>query len=368
MPFGEREDELWEALKPRFKPRIVTDPNIKYGSDLINGTGPFAATSLAQRHRDTDARETLARVVRRTPEVLVKVTGRKKGAEHLAAHLDYIGRHGDIWLETRDGEQIATKCDRQGVADEWSDSLYWRQGTSVSAVAMVFSMPSGTDPETVKQAVREAAERLIGDNHDYLMAVHTDTPRPHVHLTVQAEGFDRKRFDPRREDLFCFREAFAAALRSRGVQAEATPRYTRGQGRAGTSMALTQLRARIRSGTSRQPANADLRQALEAMQVALGKAQQPAFVEKTRARWQDTKRRYEAAAEQLDRTGDREDRRLAREVRQFIQERANIETIPDRMLRDAKGRIREAQGRVQPNQRPDRGVPRGTPTPPTRRR
>src|SRR3546814_354272 len=117
--------------------------------------------------------------------VLVKVTGRKKGAKHLAAHLDYIGRHGDIPLETRDGEQLATKEDAQRIADEWSDSLYWRQGTSVSAVAMVFSMPAGTDPETVKQAVRETAERMIGDNHDYLMALHTDTPRPHVHLTVQ---------------------------------------------------------------------------------------------------------------------------------------------------------------------------------------
>lgn len=310
----------------------------------------------------------LARVVRRTPEVVVKVTGRKKGAGHLGAHLDYIGRHGDVPLETRDGEQITTKADAERIADEWSDALYWRQGTTVSAVAMVFSMPAGTDPETVKQAVREAAERMIGDNHDYVMALHTDTDRPHVHLTVQAEGLDRKRFDPRREDLFRFREAFAEALRSRGVEAEATPRYTRGQGRAGTSMALTQLRARIRSGASRQPTEADLRQAREAMQIALGKAQQPPFVSKTRDRWKETKRKYEAAAQRLDRTGDRDDRRLARDVRQFIQERADIETVPDRMLRDAEKRVRDAQARTKPDQQPDRGVPRGTPPPPTRRR
>jgi hypothetical protein len=233
---------------------------------------------------------------------------------------------------------------------------------------MVFSMPAGTDPEIVKQAVRETAERMIGDNHDYLMALHTDTPRPHVHLTVQAEGLNRKRFDPRREDLFRFREAFAGALRSRGIEAEATPRYTRGQGRAGTSMALTQLRARIRSGASRQPTEADLRQAREAMQVALGKAQQPPFVTKTRERWQDTKRRYEAAAEQLDRSSDREDRKLARDVRQFIQERASIETIPDRMLREAEARVKAAQERARTETRPDPGVPRGTAPPPSRRR
>src|SRR3546814_13285240 len=101
---------------------------------------------------------------------------------------------------------------------------------------------------------------MFGDNHAYLMALHTDTPRPQVHLTVQAEGLNRKRFDPRREDLFRFREAFAEALRSRGVEAEATPRYSRGQGRAGTSMALTQLRSRIRSGASRQPTATHLHQ------------------------------------------------------------------------------------------------------------
>lgn len=368
MPFGDREDELWEAMKPRFKPRTVSDLNIRYARHLVNGTGPFAASASSPVPTANDARATLARVVRRTPEVVVKVTGRKKGARHLGAHLDYIGRHGDVPLETRDGEQLATKADAERIADEWSDALYWRQGTTVSAVAMVFSMPAGTDPETVKQAVREAAERMIGDNHDYVMALHTDTDRPHVHLTVQAEGLDRKRFDPRREDLFRFREAFAETLRSRGVEAEATPRYTRGQGRAGTSMALTQLRARIRSGASRQPTEADLRQAREAMQIALGKAQQPPFVSKTRDRWTETKRTYEAAAQRLDRTGDREDRRLARDVRQFIQERADIETIPDRMLRDAEKRVRDAQARAKPDQQPDRGVPRGTPPPPTRRR
>ena len=367
MPFGEREDELWEAMKPRFKPRIVGDPNARYAKSIVNGTGAFTP-----RHNvappASAVRATLARVVHRTPEVLVKVTGRKKGAKHLAAHLDYIGRHGDIVIETRDGERITSKDDAHQIADEWSDPLYWRQGTSVSAVAMVFSMPAGTNPDKVRESVREAAERLIGDNHDYVLALHTDTPRPHVHLTVQAEGMDRKRFDPRREDLFRFREAFAEALRSRGVEAEATPRYTRGQGRAGTSMALTQLRARIRNGASRQPTDADLRQAREAMQIALGKAQQPALATKTRARWQDTKRRYEAAADRLDRTGNREDRQLARDVRKFVQDRAGIETVPDMMLRDAEKRVRESQDRARTHPRPERDVPRGTPPPPTRRR
>jgi type IV secretion system T-DNA border endonuclease VirD2 len=231
MPFGEHEEELWEAMKPRFRPRLVSDPNARYVRNQVRGTG-VAAIPAALRAIDRSARATLARVVRRTPEVLVKVTGRKKGAEHLAAHLNYIGRKGEIPLETRDGELISGKGEAKQIAEEWSEALAWRRGATVSAVSMVFSMPAGTDPETVKQAVRETAERLIGDNHDYLMALHTDTPRPHVHLTVQAEGLNHKRFDPRREDLFRFREGFAEALRSRGFEAEASPLYNRWMGSA----------------------------------------------------------------------------------------------------------------------------------------
>src|SRR3546814_5483203 len=75
-------DELWEAMKPSFKPRLVSDPNIKYAKHLVNQTGPFATRGALTSLGRTDVRATLARVVRRAPEVLVKVTGRKKGAKH----------------------------------------------------------------------------------------------------------------------------------------------------------------------------------------------------------------------------------------------------------------------------------------------
>jgi len=374
MSFGDREDDVWGAMKPTFRPRVFGDPNMGYAAQMRNGTGRFArsVTPSGSRHAD-DAKATLARIMRKSPEVMVKVTGRKKGAKHLGAHLQYIGRHGKLAIETRDGEQIETKADMDRVADEWSDPLYWRQGTTVSAVAMVFSMPEGTNPETVKQAVRETAELMLGDNHDWLMALHTDTPRPHVHLTVQAEGMDRKRFDPRREDLFHFREAFAAALRSRGIEAEATPRYTRGQGKAGASMALTQMRAKILSGASKIPTETDVRQAKEAVLIAQGKAQQPAFVAKSRARWDDTRKRYIVAAEKLEQTGDRSDRELARDVRAFLQERPSIETVPDRVLRKTEERLRAMQGHEadrerQPTRQHSQNKPPPERTPPTRRR
>jgi type IV secretion system T-DNA border endonuclease VirD2 len=118
------------------------------------------------------------------------------------------------------------------------------------------------------------------------------------------------------------------------------------------------------------------------MQVALGKAQQPAFVSKSRARWADTRRRFEVAAEQLDQTGSRADRELARDVRAFLQERPTIETVPDRVLRKIEqrlnaGKVREAQqpqksvGTPEKGQRQHERQPEPRPaarTPPTRRR
>lgn len=354
MSFGEREDELWGVLKPTFRPRVSGDPNIKYAKHLLNQTGPFRPAPYANRPRE-DSRAVLARVVRKSPEVLVKVTGRKKGAEHLGAHLSYIGRNGEIAIETRDGELISDKGEVQQIAQEWSDSLYWRQRATVSGVAMVFSMPEGTNPDTVRQAVRATAERMLGDSHDYVMALHTDTPRPHVHLTVQAEGLDGQRFDPRREDLFNFREAFSEELRSRGVECEATPRWTRGQGRAGTSMALAQMREKIRRGASRQPTEADLRQAREALDIASGKAQSPVFVARAKERWETTRQGYERAADRLDRSDDAKDRQLARELRAFLKDRPSVETVPDRVLKDAETRLRQIKERS--DHPPDRNSP-----------
>lgn len=358
MPFGEREDELWGVLKPVFRPRVSGDPNIKYAKHLLNQTGPFRPVPYAHLPRE-DSRAVLARVVRKSPEVLVKVTGRKKGAEHLGAHLSYIGRNGEIAIETRDGELISDKSEVEQIAQEWSDALYWRERATVSGVAMVFSMPEGINPDTVRQAVRAAADRMIGDNHDYVMALHTDTPRPHVHLTVQAEGLDGQRFDPRREDLFNFREAFAEELRSRGVECEATPRWTRGQGRAGTSMALAQMREKIRRGVSRQPTEADLRQAREALEIAKGKAESPVFVTRAKERWENIRQGYERAADRLDRSEDAKDRQLARDLRAFLKDRPSIEGVPDRVLKDAVERVsllrdqqRHGQEKAIPSRRP----------------
>jgi type IV secretion system T-DNA border endonuclease VirD2 len=314
------ESALWEATRPAFRVRYIHDPNgppqVPLYASYGVATGPTA-------------RAKLARIVRRAPEVVVKVTGRQRGGNHVKAHLDYIGRKGKLGIETRDGEVLTSKDDIAERAAEWSDTLQWRSRPTVSSVSLIFSMPVGTDPDKVLGAVRALAHAELSDNHDYVLALHTDTPRPHVHLTVQADGLDRTRFNPRPVQLNRFRERFVRELRARGVAAEATPRRARGQGIAGSSMALVKLRARLRAEGSRRITTADRRTNEQAIAVARGEDQLPPFIAAGTARWQEIRRAYEQTAFALDATGQANDRKLARDVRTFLGKHQGMTATPE---------------------------------------
>ena len=57
------------------------------------------------------ARAQLQRVVRRAPEVMVKITGRTRDGRHLQRHLDYITRNGKLFLEGPDGERLIGRAE-----------------------------------------------------------------------------------------------------------------------------------------------------------------------------------------------------------------------------------------------------------------
>lgn len=314
------ESALWEATRPAFRVRYIHDPTSSPRVPLYASYG-FATGPTA--------RAKLARIVRKAPEVVVKVTGRQRGGVHVKAHLDYIGRKGEVEIETRDGEILTTQEDVAERAAEWSDTLQWRSRPTVSSVSLIFSMPEGTDPDKVLGAVRALAHAELSDNHDYVLALHTDTPRPHVHLTVQAEGLDRTRFNPRPVQLNRFRERFARELRARGVAAEATPRRARGQGIAGSSMALVKLRARLRTEGTRQITQSDRRTNEQAIAVAKGEDQLPPFIAAGTSRWQEIRGAYEQTADALDATGKADDGELAKDVRTFLDKHRGINATPE---------------------------------------
>src|SRR5436853_7518574 len=68
--------------------------------------------------------ELIARTVRRTPEVMVKVLTR--GGQGLGAvrrHLAYLNRAGDLEIETDDGQQLSGKGIEKELLEDWDLDL-----------------------------------------------------------------------------------------------------------------------------------------------------------------------------------------------------------------------------------------------------
>jgi hypothetical protein len=117
----------------------------------------------------------------------------------------------------------------------------------------MLSMPAGTDPLAVRDAARAFAQEVFGDRFDYVFALHTDAPHPHVHLSIRSLGDSGERLNPKKGDLETWRQTFAQALRDRGVEAEATPRRTRGVTRKAERGPLWRMRQRYEGGAGPVP-------------------------------------------------------------------------------------------------------------------
>lgn len=187
----------------------------------------------------------IARTVHRAPEVMVKVIGgRGANTSHgVNAHFDYIGRRGDLEIETDDDEHLSGRGVGWHLIDDWDLDLDEdrkrpdlfatnRRAAPKLVRKLIFSMPAGTPPKKVLAAVRDFAREEFGLQHRYAMVLHTDEPHPHVHVVVKAVSEAGVRLNIHKATLRHWRQEFARRLRAHGVEANATERSVRGQSRA----------------------------------------------------------------------------------------------------------------------------------------
>ena len=197
--------------------------------------GPDARLSIPEL-------EAIARTVRRVPEVMVKVSGGATSAQGTQAHLNYIDRHGQLEVETDDGQRIQGREAGRDLVEDWdlnvlaaeSRSPYrGKAGRKPAKLVhnIVLSMPPGTPAEKLLAASREFAREEFALKHRYAMVLHTDQKHPHVHLVVRAVSEEGRRLNIRKATLRDWRRQFAAQLRAQGVPANATERAVRGQTR-----------------------------------------------------------------------------------------------------------------------------------------
>ena len=171
----------------------------------------------------TNRIKSLSRYSKKPPEVMVKISGHCYSSVHTQSHFDYISRNGKLELEDELGEVYQDKTSVDYLAKDWKEPATITKRRTRHSTHLVLSMPDGTEPKAVKQAVREFAKKTFANNYQYVFALHIDTDSPHVHLTVKNLGFDGKRLHVRKGLPQVWREQFACELERLGVAAEATP-------------------------------------------------------------------------------------------------------------------------------------------------
>lgn len=269
-------------------------------------------------------RAKLERIVRRAPEVMVKITGRTKDAAHLKSHLAYITRNGELDAETEQGGAMTGRSGLKDLQQRWEDDagldVKRRRDGSLS-INIILSMPAGTDSIAVKNSARAFAIETFGHNHDYVFVQHLDDKHPHVHLTVRSLGHDGKRLNPRKADLQAWRERFAGELRLRGIAAEATPRRTRGRVRKADRGAVLALRKRKITPEVDRLARKEV-----LSEVRGGRTAKHLWDDQIKSRQDAIRRRYLDYAAELQRSRAAADHALARQIRQFVNDMPAVET------------------------------------------
>jgi len=187
-----------------------------------------------------DQRAYIARTVRRVPEVVVKVSGGARTLAGVERHLQYIEKKGASGLETDMDTRAGGKGFARDLVRDWDldvealkhySKKMFRGKPPRLVHNLIFSMPAGTSSKAVLGAVRKLALNEWALEHRYALALHTDTPRPHVHVALKAVSEQGIRLNIKKSDIRKWRTQFASNLRELGVAANATERAVRGETR-----------------------------------------------------------------------------------------------------------------------------------------
>jgi hypothetical protein len=337
--------------------RPLTD---KVSSESPKGSGQ------AWRNRDwSSIKERLRLTVTRAPEVVINVKGsrRSQDSDHAAIegvlrYMMYISRNGQLPTFDEHGERSEGRDEVRDKHASWNLDMQRMKGMKNEPLHpsfnIIFSMPAKSDPAKILEAVQAVAwARFQG--HQHLMALHTqetdpakDAPEhPHVHLILRAENDDGIRIHIRKTDLRAWREQFAAELRARGIDANATSRAERGRSRKAVSSAEWHIQKRYQDAKGhrgpRDPSRARVaRFHAAAEELREGRTEPKPWEIAMAARRRDVLREFAENAARLRREGDSE---LADQVERFAKDMAPLDSerrqIQRALVEQVKNRLRE---------------------------
>ncbi len=307
--WGERLN--YERLKPR-KGRNIRGGKTAHGHNAPKYSGSITAKKLIK-------------AVRKVPEVMVKISGGGKNMSHIKEHMDYISRNGEIDLEDENGDIHKGKKELADVKNAWAKGrigIPEEGDRRKEAFNIIFSMPPGTDRDSVKEAVRAFAADEFKD-HQYVFASHDDEEHAHVHLCVKAADQYGIRLNPRKNDLQEWRELFVDKLNVVGIEANATPRWSRGVVQKPEKQAIKHISKRKGLTRISQLQEKDAR-----LEVDSGIVHVNPYKDKITASRRLAHNLYGSLAKGLLK-GDKEDKSLALEIARFVQNMPSTNTRHD---------------------------------------
>lgn len=233
--------------------------NFQRGQPLLN-IASYARPGIGRRDRLSQAEIALvSRTVRRVPEVMLKVlTNGSTSTDAISRHFGYLGRYGELALETDEGDQLQGRGLGGELVERWdldldehrrSGDLSPSSGRRPAKLVhkLMLSMPAGTPPGAVLAAARNFLREEFALKHRYALVLHTDEPHPHVHAVVKAVSESGVRLHIKKATLRRWRADFARHLREQGIEANATERAVRGQNRVPKRDAIYRAAQRGRS-------------------------------------------------------------------------------------------------------------------------
>lgn len=324
-------------------------PNLRvsglHGQPLLD-IASYARRGAGRRDRLTPGELALIeRTVRRTPEVMVKVLSKdSNNLRSVVRHLNYIGRYGELGLETDDGGQVQGRAAGKALVADWDLDLDADRRTSELSPAhdrapklvhkIMLSMPPGTRPKGVLAAARNFAREEFALQHRYALVLHTDEPHPHAHLVVKAVSEQGVRLNISKAKLREWRQEFARHLRNQGIAANATGRAVRGESRTHKKDGIYRATKRGDSTYTRARAEA-LAAAMLRGSVDVGSGN--SMLARTR---KDVQRGWLAAGDILDAEGHPE---LAAAARQFVNQMPPPQTEKEQLVLKLRERKRMHQ-------------------------
>lgn len=212
--------------------KIFDDPDYWFSGTpkKTKKSSSSAGIPSTRASRNYSSKQTALNIVKgvnnKLPQVVVKISGSSKGVNKAQSHADYIGRNGKVEIEDQDGNKYIGKSEQKELLGSWKAmGMHDKHetGTRKEAFHFVFSMPKGTNPEAMKQAVKNLVAEEF-DGHKYFLALHLDTDSPHCHVLLNATNNRGERLNPRKQDLHNYRVNFVHKLAEQGIQATATRR------------------------------------------------------------------------------------------------------------------------------------------------